>query len=69
MFAEHDFAVFKFEGVRVAGLGDGMDFRPRGELIENRVQMRITKAAQISDAQSETGQGIGHDRSVAAQFG
>ena len=33
------------------------------------MEMRITEVAEVSDLHSETGQCVGHDRAVAAEFG
>src|SRR5206468_939665 len=68
MFAQHDLAVLKFQRVGVARLGDGMRLRPFGELIKNRMQMRITEVAEISDLQTITRQRVGHDGAVAAEL-
>ena len=68
MFAEHDFAVLKFQRVGVAGFGDGMDFGPLDELVENGVDVRIAQVAEVGHLESKTRQGVGHDRAIAAEF-
>src|SRR5204863_7877732 len=69
MLAEHDFAILKLQGVRVARFGDGMDLSAAGKTSEDRMYIGVAQQAEVGDFESEAGQGIGHDRAVAPEFG
>ena len=51
------------------GSADAVHFGAVGKLVEDRVQIRITERAHVSDLDAEAGERVGHDRAVAAQFG
>src|SRR5207247_1267975 len=68
-FGQHHFAVLKFERVGLAGLRKAVNLSAAGELIEDRVQRRITQRAQVSHFDAETGQRVGENRAVAAELG
>jgi len=69
VFAQHDFAVLELQGVGVAWFSDRMHLGPLLEVGEDRMKIGITQVAKIRDLGAETGQCVGHDWAVAAQFG
>lgn len=68
VLAEHEFAVGEFVGGGQAGIGDGVDFGPFGELVKNGVGLGMAEHADIFDGSAEGAHREGHDRSVAADF-
>ena len=64
----HDFSILEFQGVGRARIGDAVDFGAVGEIMEDRMEIGIAKIAEIGDLHSETGEGVGHDGAVAAEF-
>ena len=68
VFALHDFAILELDGIRVPRLGDRMNIGNPGEVGEHGVDVGITEIAEVTYLESETGQGIGHDRTVAPEL-
>ena len=51
------------------GSGDAVEFGAFGELVEHGMEIGVTQDAEVGHFDAETGEGIGHDRPVAAQLG
>ncbi len=68
VLAEHQLAVGKFERLRQARIGDGINLRALGEFGEDRMQFGIAEHADVMDRRAERAQREGHDRAVAAEL-
>lgn len=69
VFADHEFAVEKFDGVGLGGIGDAVHGAAFGEFVEDRVSFRVASHTHVGDGNAEGGQGEGHDGAVASVAG
>ena len=68
MLAEHELAVVELQRVGEPRVGDGVALGDAGKLLEDRVDRREAQGADVGHGQAGGGEGVGHDRAVAAEL-
>ena len=68
VLAAHELAVLEFDGVGVAGFGDGNDARLAGERRKNGMDIGRAEVADVGGGQPGATEGVGHDGAIAAEL-